>query len=306
MILDSNGGFVKTNSKKVQPNFLYRESQIDPTMVQAQSSKAEAIILQHGRRGMETIAACLTPGYCQRSARLILRQKGVVLIGTGFPVMNSFETDGPLGAISLYEVLQCLGYRPIFVCGPPLSGILSSNFEVYELPIASWKISLPLVRAALKILDPVLLISVERPGVASDGRYYNMRGQDITDYAAKYDLFFVNAACPSVAFGDGGNEIGMGNVLDHLKGLPIIPSVTTCSELVVATVSNWGVYGVIAMMGQLLNRDLLGGFNPRQIMTFLLENGSIDGITKRAEPSEDGFPLKIGLKILSRLKKLTN
>lgn len=295
---------MKTNPKKVWPQVLFNERQIDSEKIQKQSLEVEALLLQHGRRGMEQIAARLTPGYCQRSARLILRQKGVVLIGTGFPVMNSFETDGPLGAICLYHVLESLGYRPVFVCGPPLSQILSSDFNVYELPIVGWNLSLPLVQAALETLKPVLLISVERPGVASDGRYYNMRGKDITDYAAKYDLFFVKADCPTIAFGDGGNEIGMGNVLDHLTGLPIIPSVTTCSELVVATVSNWGVYGVIAMLGQLLNQDLLSLFDLHKTMAFLMKNGSLDGITKRAEPSEDGFPLEIGLEIISQLKQL--
>ncbi|CAB1077327.1 hypothetical protein D1AOALGA4SA_5117, partial [Olavius algarvensis Delta 1 endosymbiont] len=58
----------------------------------------------------------LTPGYCRRAAELIRDNKGVVIIGTGFPVSGSFESDGPISAISLYRVLARLNYTPVFAC----------------------------------------------------------------------------------------------------------------------------------------------------------------------------------------------
>ncbi len=66
--------------------------------------------------------------------------------------------------------------------------------------------------------------------MTANGRYYNMRMQDITDYVAKYDIFFQLCTCPTLAFGDGGNEIGMGNIREELSHLPIAPSLTTCDE----------------------------------------------------------------------------
>jgi len=145
---------------------------------------------------------------------------------------------------------------------------------------------------------------VERPGVAEDGRYYNMRKEDITEYAAKYDLFFELCTCPTIAFGDGGNEIGMGNLNRELSHMSIIPSITKCDELVIATVSNWGVYGVIAAMSLELGKDLFKLFDPAEIANHLLENGSVDGVTLRAENSEDGFPISVGLSIILRLREL--
>ncbi len=217
---------------------------------------------------------------------------------------SSFETDGPIGAISLYKVLDYLNNRPIFVCAPPIFRILSQDFNTYEIPIRTWEESKLLVETALASLKPSLVISVERPGITGDGRYYNMRKEDITDYAAKYDLFLDLCSCPTIAFGDGGNEIGMGNLTREISRMSIIPSITKCDELVIATVSNWGVYGVIAAMSLELGKDLFKLFDPAKIANHLLDNGSVDGLTLRAENSEDGFPISVGLSIISRLRQL--
>jgi hypothetical protein len=94
----------------------------------------------------------------------------------------------------------------------------------------------------------------------------------------------------------------MGNVLHLLTDLPIKPSVTTCDELVIATVSNWGVYGVIAELSDLVGQDLFACFDPHAIVSFLMSNGSLDGVTTEATPSEDGFPMTVGDQIIRQLK----
>jgi hypothetical protein len=264
----------------------------------------EDIILAHGTRGMDRIRGAVSPGYCARAARLLLAGRGRVLIGTGFPVGGSFETDGPVGAIALYRVLDGLGHEPVFGCAPPISQVLARDFRTLEVPILSWEATVPVVEAALAEIRPAAIVSIERPGVAADGRYYNMRGRDISDFLAKFDLFFERCECPTIGIGDGGNEIGMGNVLAELARLPIVPSVTRCDELVIATVSNWGVYGIIAAMSRELGRDLFEGFDPADVVRRLVERGAVDGKTGCAECSEDGFPLGVGLEIIGRLRKL--
>ena len=268
------------------------------------SDKIEKIILKHGNRGMDRVHERLVPGYCQRAAQLILDHKGVVLIGTGFPVSGSFESDGPIGAIALYRVLVHLNFDPIFVCAPPISKILSRGFMTYELPLESWNTSSRTVKQALKDLRPSLIISIERPGVAEDGHYYNMHKQNISEATAKFDLFLHESDCPSIAFGDGGNEIGMGNVRDTLADMNIIPAVTTCDELVIASVSNWGVYGVIAALCYLLKQDLFALIDPEAIAGFLVQNGCVDGVTTLRETSEDGFPIQISVSMIQQLREL--
>lgn len=265
--------------------------------------KVEEIILQHSSRGMEHVRAHLLPGYCERAARLILENPGTVLIGTGFPVAGSFESDGPIGAIALYQILSHLDYQPKFVCAPPLSKILSKGFDTCEIPIMTWEKSKKMVREILKNLNPSLIVSVERPGVTENGRYYNMHAEDISAFTAKYDLFFNYATCPTIAFGDGGNEIGMGNVHAILAHMGITPSVTTCDELVISTVSNWGVYGVIALMSHQLKKDLLDLIQTEATAGDLLANGSVDGVTTRPELSEDGFPINVGVTIIQQLRE---
>ena len=262
----------------------------------------EDIILSHSRRGIDSIQHALTPGYCKRAAEMLINNPGTILIGTGFPVGGSFETDGPIGAIGLYRVLEQLDYRPIFVCAPPISRLLNQSFMTYELPIQGWEDSFKLAEKALDQTTPSVIVSVERPGISHDGRYYNMRNQDITDKVAKYDIFFQLSHCPTLAFGDGGNEIGMGNLINKFKHLPVIPSVTTCDELVISTVSNWGVYGVIAAMSRLLSRDLFNFFDTEVILDYLVSNGSVDGLTIRPDYSEDGFPISVGLSIIDTLR----
>ena len=201
-------------------------------------------------------------------------------------------------------MLSELEYEPVFACAPPISSILSNNYITYELPLASWNESRQVIKQALKDLNPSLIVSIERPGVAADGRYYNMRKQDITSVTAKFDLFLLESTCPSICFGDGGNEIGMGNVEEALADLDIIPAVTPCDELVISSVSNWGVYGVIASLSRLLDRDLFAFIEPESIAEYLFANGCVDGVTNRRESGEDGFPISTGRSIVEELRNL--
>lgn len=81
-------------------------------------------------------------------------------------------------------------------------------------------------------------------------------------------------------------------------------SVTSSDELVIATVSNWRVYGVIASMSRILKQDLFSTFDPQVIIAYLVNNGSVDGVTARPECSEDGFDLSVGLSVIERLRGL--
>lgn len=268
------------------------------------SRRVEQIILQHGRRGMGRVYEAMRPGYCVRAARMILDNIGVTLIGTGFPVGCGYESDGPIGALAIYKVLEVLGGRPIIVCAPPLSTTLSTAFTTHEIPVSDVDTSKRLAKQALASLKPKLVVSIEMPGQARDGRYYNMHKQDISDTAPKFDYFITEAACPTICFGDGGNEVGMGNIITALSAIDIVPCVTRCDELVIASVSNWGVYGVIAMLSALTKKDLFSIIDPESTAEFLIANGCVDGITVRPDMSEDGFPIHVGMSIIAQLRAL--
>ena len=136
---------------------------------------------------------------------------------------------------------------------------------------------------------PGLVISIERPGMAADGRYYNMSGEDITSHCGIAEPYLVFAPCPTIAIGDGGNEIGMGNVLSSLSKLNIRPAVSTCSELIVADVSNWGAYALCGMTTWLSGDHLPESDEFATDLDYLVSQGALDGVTREATPTEDGF-----------------
>ena len=97
------------------------------------SQAIEALLVARDLRNMAVARAALPTGYYLRAARLLRDIRGTVIIGTGFPVNDTFETDGPVGAIALYDSLQALGAQPVIACGPPLSGALADDYRVLAL-----------------------------------------------------------------------------------------------------------------------------------------------------------------------------
>ncbi len=100
----------------------------------------------------------------------------------------------------------------------------------------------------------------------------------------------------TTGIGDGGNEIGMGNVRARLarQGALVarIASVVRVDHLVVAGTSNWGAYGVVAALERLTERSLL--HTPaleRRLVEACVAAGAADGITRRREPTVDGLPV---------------
>lgn len=157
--------------------------------------------------------------------------------------------------------------------------------------------------AAAPLLDelqPALVFSTERVGRNAQGIYCNMRGVDFGHGRARVDHVFDEAlrrGIPSVAVGDGGNEIGMGLVPEavqrHVPHGERIGAVTAADVLVTAACSNWGCYGIVAAMAKRLGDPAL--MHTPELEERLLLRGaaiglinSVDGII---DPNVDGIPL---------------
>jgi len=274
---------------------------VDQTPDLALSRKIEDILVARNLRGMKTVQACLKPGYVLRAAQILRECEDYVLIGTGFPVVDTFETDGPVGTIALYNALESLGTTPIIVCGRPLSQALGDRYRVHEIRVGDHDKREQEAIEALDKYQPQAIVSIERPGQAADGGYYNMRGEDISPSTACFDTFMNLSECPTIAIGDGGNEIGMGKVSEALKDLNIVPAATSCDELIVADVSNWGAYGIISFLSHWHGSDLLMEIDPLGILKYISELGGIDGVTRINQLTEDGLPVSEGESILREL-----
>ena len=277
------------------------------------SQQIENLLVASNPRGMQTIQPALQPGYCLRAAQVMAHLSGTVLIATGFPVKDTYETDGPVGAVALYRVLSTLSANPILVCGEPLASSIHDDYRVHCMPTGCWgktesESRLHVQGEAQKILstyEPELIITIELPGRAEDGSYYNMRGMNISDQVMSFDDVLLMANCPSICIGDGGNEVGMGNIANSLSCLDIIPCVTNCDELVIADVSNWAAHGIIAMLSNLIDKDFLSEWDNYRCLEYFAEHGSVDGVTGEKTLTEDGLPCEVTDSVIAQLRHLS-
>ena len=273
----------------------------------------EDVILAQDRRGVAALRPYLPISFCEAAARFLLQHAGTVLIATGFYVQRADapETDGPPGALALGRELAALGNRVVYVSdtytAPLLADLAPNGTETVDFPIADDEPSRQVARDLLDRIAPTALIAIERCALTRSGIYLNMRGQDISPHTARLDHLFQQHP-RSVGIGDGGNEIGMGNLAPHIPGvatLPDEPAVTRTTHLVIASVANWGAYGVLAALSRLTGRNLL----PRPAdesacIRRLIALGAVDGVTGAADCTVDSFTLSENTEVLERLNAL--
>jgi len=269
----------------------------------------ENIVLTRDHRGVSALRPFLAADFCTRAATLILDHPGTALIATGFYVPSgcATETDGPPGAIAMGEALVRLGYRVLYLTdaytAPLLRELSGPGGQVLEFPMADHQESWRHAAEILRQVDPSITISIERCGLGEDGVYRNMRGVDVSSYHAKIDYVFRVHGC-SVGIGDGGNEIGMGSVA---AAIPMVmpveqPAATKTTALVIASVSNWGAWGVVAAMSRLRQVNLLPTVaEAHALLERAVAFGAVDGVSGRRILSVDGFPIEENDRVLGEM-----
>jgi hypothetical protein len=273
--------------------------------------------------------------------RVVVKPGDVVGILTGFPSRSFLgrgitETDGPVGALYLARVLEeVLNAVPVIIIDPALqrycakpaanAGLLVTTVEqaliakrgrvnaaavaFLDCPVADEE-ARQVATTFLHEYQPKALIAVEMPGKARDGFAHTASGRAIVDeHLAKADHFFELAHTMGVlriGLGDGGNEIGMGNLRETLARIATvgatIAAVSESDVPVVGASSNWAAYAVGVCLEALggstaVNRsiDLAG------IIRRCAEEGAIDGYSSRPEARVDGTPLSMNLGLLEMM-----
>ncbi len=239
----------------------------------------------------EYTGAPLTMNFAEKLLSLVKENSIVYIIsGFVLPPFGVPETDGIISSVLLCRALAKIGAKGVIVCPDgnlgavkamaPIAGLhLYENVDdVEKHPISMGVMTFPkdagysgAKSAKLLSYNPVAVIGIEAPGANDKGVYHNATGLDITDMQAKSDLFFETAkkaGVPTFAVGDLGNELGMGTIKEHLlKYIPYaqadggetcrcgcnggIAVKSAADTILTATVSDWGVYGVIAAMAWL-------------------------------------------------------
>ena len=280
--------------------------------IKSEFQDIEDIIMGLSQRGMPILREHLPSKYCKEAAGYILSwKKGVIFITTGFYVAGHAETDGPPGALILCLILKELGYSPII-----LTDIYCQNFfEKYDIKVIYMDIKMEkgnkmdFIEKTIKEYNPSGMISIERCGINIENKYANMRNISINENTAEIDLFFMlyYNKIPTIGIGDGGNEIGMGNLEQIIKDkLNIIPCKIKVDKLVISSVSNWGGYGLAAYLCKLTNNKTFFETvenTVKDYIKFIIGLGSVDGVTHENKEKVDGYDINVELNIIRSLLK---
>lgn len=248
----------------------------------------EAALSEAGGRPLTTLAA---EGLHQRLGK---GDVVFILTGAGYPpLMPKGESDGPPGAAALARVLYYgYGAVPIFVCeqihADPIAasseaaGVMIRSFEeAKQKRLGGVMLTAPanqgeVVEWAAEICDrytPKALVSAERLGPNEKGSIHGATGLvkqpgSIVDLTPLIDELRKRGVF-SIGIGDNGNEFGFGRIHETVKEVVPYGKECQCScgagmativktdVLIPASVSNWGCYGVEAMLAFMLKNSNL-------------------------------------------------
>ena len=231
------------------------------------------------------------------------------------------ETDGPVGAVLLARALQQLGHHACLVTDDLCVGAIIAARDAID----DWESVCPVCVAtddgSLRVTDGVLLeasissvVSVERLGPNDRGEIMSIGAEDRAEVSGWVHRFFQREGQETIGIGDGGNELGMGNlsrevVASSIKHGALIHCTVPASALIVSGCSNWGALGMVASLylayPEEVSADLLSDELHNQILCRLVVDGpAVDGVTGRNEATVDGLPGGATFEILAALRSL--
>lgn len=274
-----------------------------------------------------------------------LKENDHVFFVTGagaWPVLLKGETDGPLGAASLARAIDLgIGAKPIFLsdehnlepiiasceaAGITIKGVDDRTFKarphsgmVFPFPLDPKK-TLDVAKELLDAYQPKAVISIERLGPNEKGFFHTVRGFRRTD-CAPLNLVVEearNRKILTIGIGDNGNEIGCGLIHEDVKEIqtwgklcqcPCKSGMATVSKtdyLIIASVSNWGAYGVSACMAYLLeDLDIMHSeYIEKRMLEECVSAGGTDGELGIQIPSVDGISLEVQQSVVIMMREV--
>ena len=178
---------------------------------------------------------------------------------------------------------------------------------------------------ATRLMDewqPSAIVFVEKAGVNQNGLFHSILGTSRTDAMMANAHHLVPLAtergCVTIGIGDGGNEIGFGMVAEAVRDIqPFgrvsknpadggVATVIATDILVSAAVSNWGAYGIAAMLAALLrNPEALHGPDAeRRMLLECVKAGGMDGAVAKMVPLVDGTSPEVQVSLITILHEI--
>lgn len=264
-----------------------------------------------------------------------VKPRDTVVFCTGFfdPPSMVDEADGPIGVVHLARAMcAMLDITPVFLTEVANLGRMEAmaraaglDFAELELarmtPFKAVMVALPIdpdtaareARTCLDQLRPSALIAIEKPAPCPKGRYHTGVGLDVTDVVGKVDHIFQEArprGILTIGIGDGGNEVGMGNILEAIHQVvptgPVIGTSLGTDLLVVAAIANWGAYAIEACLAAALHMPeaIHTRRDERRVCEAAAVNGLIDPATGVANGWVDGTPPVCSESMLELLRQM--
>ena len=297
-------------------------------------ARLESICSQDVGRGIDSLVEAAKGGLLGAARSIAEHPHPNVAIITGFFMPNGNppcpETDGPIGSALLAATLHELGipvrivtdslcYQTVktAVVAAGISKDIPNDIPLDIVAVGEVKENQHSVASLLEFWKSSALpishiISIERAGPGKDDIIRNMRGQDVTAYTAPLHLLFESEKIISVGIGDGGNELGMGNIpreiiVNSIRHGEKIACKIKCDYLIVCGVSNWGATGILLALSLLRNdwkAVILKKINPEiefHILETLINQGlAIDGIKGIPSLSVDNLSWEFHAEILKK------
>jgi hypothetical protein len=260
------------------------------------------------------------------------------------PWLEWGETDSPTGIASLARALCFgLGARPVYVgnekeLGPVIAAGVAAGItvldresvEVYKRKNTALSVPFPLGERgarekALKILDefkPAAIVGVEKHAPNIVGVWHSAAGQ-ATDPATQPHVHHIvdegkKRGVFSVGIGDGGNEIGYGLIREEANEVFAQTYGETCQcgcgggeatacatdVLVSAAVSNWGAYGVSAMLAYMLEDPFIlqDADTERRMVEAMAQAGAVEATYALSIPWVDGTSPEVQQAVVSMMQ----
>ena len=241
-----------------------------------------------------------------------LARELTLTVGAHVVVLTEQRTEGPIGAV-------CRAAGVNFRRADEGATANQVTFVPMSLDAAECEAQAPRL---LDEYEPAALVAIEKLSPNRNGIIHGSTGISYDDNHAKPQFLFDEAQRRGIltaGIGDGGNEVGFGKVGDAIAD--IIPAGRVChcpcgggniariatDHLVVAAISNWGAYGVAAMITFLTGAPaakLLDADGVERMLRACVDSGAYDGAYARPLLSDDGVPLEAHRAFATMLRTL--
>jgi hypothetical protein len=228
--------------------------------------------------------------------------------------MPNGENDGPLGSIVAGRALERIGCHVTFYTERELFPIMQELIRQEKLAAGLKELDKTNRAANLPYADEIDMgITIEKAGATADGHMYSINAKDRDPTRANIDNVIERLMATgkiTIGVGDGGNEIGWGNIYDYIvKHVPLGPTIACrikTTHLYPAAVSNWGGYGLAALLS-LYTGDLSLCHDPKRELEYLdltAKMKVMDGGTGQAINHVDGIPAEVSASVVAILRGL--